>query len=65
MKCCTSGSKAQTTVVVCVNAIGQVIPPFVIYNAKMLNLEWMNGGPAGTTYARSDNGWIDTELFEL
>ena len=27
MKCHTSGNKAQTTVVACVNAIGQAIPP--------------------------------------
>ena len=30
VKCRTSGTKAQTTVVACVNAIGQAIPPFVI-----------------------------------
>ena len=60
----TSGNKAQTTVVACVNAIGQAIPPYVIYNAKTLNPEWMKDGPPGTKYARSENGWIDTDLFE-
>ena len=40
----TSGNKAQTTVVACVNAIGQAIPPYVIYNAKTLNPEWMKDG---------------------
>ena len=34
MKSRTSGNKAQTMVVACVNAIGQAIPPYVIYNAK-------------------------------
>ena len=29
----TSGNKAQTMVVACVNAIGRAIPPYVIYNA--------------------------------
>ena len=65
MKCRTSGNKAQTTVVACINAIGQAIPPYVIYNAKTLNPEWMKDGPPGTKYAHSENGWIDTELFEL
>ena len=65
MKCRTSGNKAQTTVVACVNAIGQAIPPYVIYNAKTLNPEWIKDGPPGTKYAHSENGWIDTELFEL
>ena len=39
------GNKAQTTVVACVNAIGQTIPPYVIYNAKTLNPEWMKDDP--------------------
>ena len=26
--------------------------------------EWMKDGPPGTKYARSENGWIDTDLFE-
>ena len=64
MKSRTSGNKAQTTVVACVNAIGQAIPPYIIYNAKTLNPEWMKDGPPGTKYARSENGWIDTDLFE-
>ena len=38
---CESGNKAQTTVVAYVNAIGQAIPSYVIYNAKTLNPEWM------------------------
>ena len=38
-------------VVACVNAIGQAIPPYVIYNAKTLNPEWMKDGPPGTKYA--------------
>jgi len=48
-----------------VNAIEHAIPLFVIYNAKTLNPHWMKDGVAGTAYACSDNGWIDTKLFEL
>ena len=59
-----SGNKVQTMVVACVNAIGQAIPPYVIYNAETLNPEWMKGGPPGTKYANSENGWIDIDLFE-
>ena len=64
IKCRTSGNKKQTTVVACVNAIGQAIPPFVIYDAKTLNPMWMKEGVPGTAYARSPKGWIDTELFK-
>ena len=33
--------------------------------AKTLNPEWMKDEPPGTKYAHSENGWINTELFEL
>ena len=48
----------------CVNAIGQAIPPYVLYNAETLNPEWIKDGPPGTKYAHSENGWIDTNSFE-
>ena len=49
----TSGNKSQIIVIVCVSASGQCIPPFVIFDAKQLNMEWRNG----------DKGWVDSELF--
>ena len=36
----TSGNKTQITVIACVSASGQCIPPFVIFDAKRLNMEW-------------------------
>ena len=63
VRCRTSSNKCQTTVVACINAIGQALPPYVIYDAKSLNPGWMQGGVAGARYTRSPNGWIDTELF--
>ena len=65
MKCRTSGDKSQITVVGCINAVGQAIPPFVIFKAKTLSPLWMKNGVPGTAYACSANGWIDTELFHL
>ena len=65
MKCCTSGNKAQTIIVVCMNLSGQTIPSYVIiYNAKAMNPEWMKCGLTGAKYTRSKNGWVDAELFE-
>ena len=63
VKCRTSGDKSQITVVGCVSAVGQAIPPFVIFKAKTLSPLWMKNGVSGTAYARSEKGWIDTELF--
>jgi len=55
---CSSGNKAQVTVVGC---IGQAIPPFVVFDAKNL---WTEKEVPGTTYGWSDSGWMDMELFK-
>ena len=59
----TSGNKNQITVIACVSASGQCIPPFVIFDAKRLNMEWRKDEVVGTSYGLSDNGWVDSELF--
>ena len=40
------------------------MPPFIIFDAKNLNMEWTKGEVPGTTYGLSDSGWIDSELFK-
>ena len=52
----TSGNKSQITVIACVNATGQTIPPFVIFDAKMLNVDWTQGEVPGTKYGISATG---------
>ena len=47
---CSSGQKGQVTVVGCASASGQAIPPFVIFDAKQLNLLWTKGEVPGTRY---------------
>lgn len=64
VRCRTSGNKSQVTVIGCVSAAGQAIPPFVIYDAKSLNMEWTKGEVPGTTYGLSNRGWVDMELFK-
>ena len=61
---CSSGNKSQVTVVACVNAIGQCLPPFIIFDAKNLNLDWIKGEIPGTMYGLSYSGWIDMVLFK-
>ena len=60
----TSGNKSQITVIACVSAAGTTMPPFVIFDAKSLNVEWTEGELPGITYGLSDRGWIDMELFK-
>ena len=61
---CTSGNKNQITVIACVSATGQAIPPLVVFDAKSLNREWMKDQVPGTTYGCSAKGWVDTVLLE-
>ena len=60
----TSGTKQQITVVGCVRADGQCLPPMVIWNRKKLPIELPVNEIPGTIYGLSDKGWIDGELFQ-
>ena len=56
-----SGNKNQATVIACVSASGECILLFIIFDAKRLNLDWRKDEVVGTSYALSDNGWVDCE----
>ena len=60
----TSGNKNQITVIACVSASGQCIPPFVIFDAKRLNNDWRKDEVPGCSYGLSDKGWVDSGLFK-
>ena len=47
----------------CANAVGQAIPPMVIFDGKYLNYQWTLGEVPGTYYGMSGKGWTDQELF--
>ena len=51
----TSVNKSQITVVGCINATGTALPPFVIFDAKNLKMEWTKGEVPGTTYGLSES----------
>lgn len=60
----TSGNKKQITVLGCANAAGHALPPLVIFSRKALNQKLTIGEVPGTMYGLSDNGWMDSEIFE-
>ena len=43
-----AGKKEQISVIACANAVGQSIPPMVIFEGKYLNLQWTVGEVPGT-----------------
>ena len=61
----TSADKGKThTILACVSASGQVIPPFVVYPRKRPVPDKMRiGAHPDTVFHVSDSGWITRELF--
>ena len=62
---CSSGNRGQITVVGCVSAGGQIIPPMVIWNRKTVPAQLAQMECPGTIYGLSTKGWIDQKLFDL
>ena len=60
----TTGNKAQITVVACVSASGNYIPPMIVWDRKSLKQEWTTGEVAGTLHGMLSKGWMDMSLFE-
>ena len=60
----TSAERGITvTVVCCMNAAGQYVPPMLIFPRKRLAEGLMRGAPPGSIGEVSDSGWTDGELF--
>ncbi|KAG8228038.1 hypothetical protein J437_LFUL007208 [Ladona fulva] len=59
-----NSTKSTVTVILCGNAAGSSIPPYIIYKAGHLWTTWAENGPMGTRYNRSNPGWIDLAIFE-
>ena len=59
----TSGDKSKATVLAFVNAVGIAYPPMVIFGLKTYNTLLSKGEVPGTTYALSENSWINSEVF--
>lgn len=64
IRCCVPGNKAKITVVACISASGQAIPPCVIFDTKQLNHAWTKDKVPGSWYGLSNKGWIDNGCLE-
>ena len=56
-------SKQSTSLMFSGNAVGEFLPPMVVYKAKNLYQGWTQGGPPGTVYDITPNGWFDSRTF--
>jgi len=60
----TSGQKQQITGIGCGSATGQCLLPFIIFFCQnVLNHMQCRNEVTGTSYAYSEKGWINHELF--
>lgn len=59
----TSGKSQTTTVIGCVNGIGQQVPPFFIFPGARMVDGLMDGCSPGSRGTVSATGWSNTEIF--
>lgn len=59
-----NSTKAAFSLMVCGNAAGEILPPYVNYKADNMWDTWTEGGPPNTHYNRSSSGWFDMHSFE-
>uniref|UniRef100_A0A1X7TXI8 HTH CENPB-type domain-containing protein n=1 Tax=Amphimedon queenslandica TaxID=400682 RepID=A0A1X7TXI8_AMPQE len=60
----TSAERGKThTVLTCVNASGQSIPPLMIFPRKRMKEDLKEGAIPGTMFRCSESGWINQQLF--
>lgn len=60
-----STGRDNTTVLACVNAAGDKLPPLVIFKAKNMWNSWIpeHGDFPGTSYVAANKGWMTGEIF--
>lgn len=54
---------ALVTIVTCMSASGQFIPPLMVFPRKNMKAELLDGAPPGTIGGCHPSGWIQPELF--
>ncbi|XP_039298507.1 tigger transposable element-derived protein 7-like [Nilaparvata lugens] len=57
-------TKSCISIMFCGNAVGEMLPPYVVFKSEHLWSTWTEGGPKDCRYNRSKNGWFDTACFE-
>lgn len=53
----------NVTMVLAVNAVGDQIPPFLIFPRKIMRAHYMNGATHGAVGVSNDSGWMTNEFF--
>ena len=59
------GTRDHITIHCCISASGESLPPMIIYQKNFPSGAYTRGGPPNTLYAKSPNGYMDSELYLL
>ncbi len=59
----STGASDQISLLCCVSTAGLPLPPMIIYTKAFPGGQYRFDGPDDAQYAKSDSGWIDTDLF--
>lgn len=51
------------SLMICRNACGEILPPYVVHKATKMWDPWKMNGPKGTKYNYSKSGWFDFTTF--
>ena len=63
-QCMIGGTgRENITIQGCISAIGQLLPPYILYSGQHLMFDYTQGGPAGTCYGVSRKGWMTEVNF--
>lgn len=57
-------SKTSTSVMFAGAADGTFLPPYVVFKAKYIYPDWVEGGPVGARFNRTSSGWFDSDVYE-
>ena len=60
----TSPRSTTVTMIGCVNALGNSVPPHFVFKGKRNNPDLMEGASAGATSSMSESGWSNRVIFQ-
>lgn len=61
--CQAQGTTEHITLLCCASAAGLPLPPMIIYPKAFPGGQYRFEGPDDAVYAKSEFGWVDSELF--
>lgn len=59
-----NSSKSSTSIMLCGNATGTILPCYIVYKSTCLWDRWIENGPPGCKYDCTPSGWFDTKTFQ-